>query len=111
METVCQAARFVQDIEDIERVQEYTQPPPNTANYSCYSIESIASLDLLQTVVTQTLLQPCRKKNTMSFLKVVIPLFIVLGILQAAVLTLPFLYLRFEWWLNPIEKFLFIALL
>lgn len=47
----------------------------------------------------------------MSFLKVAIPFLIVFGILQAAVLTLPFLYLRFEYYLNPLEKCLFAALL
>lgn len=43
----------------------------------------------------------------MSPLKVIIPLFIVLGILQAAVLSLPFIYWRFAGYMGPINKFLF----
>lgn len=43
----------------------------------------------------------------MSPLKVIIPLFIVLGILQAAVLSLPFFYWRFAGYMGPINKFLF----
>lgn len=43
----------------------------------------------------------------MSPLKVIIPLFIVLGLLQAAVLVLPFVYWRFAAYMGPINKFLF----
>ncbi|KAF3033343.1 hypothetical protein E8E11_002203 [Didymella keratinophila] len=43
----------------------------------------------------------------MSPLKIIIPLFIVLGILQAAVLSLPFFYWRFAGYMGPINKFLF----
>ncbi|KAJ4404480.1 hypothetical protein N0V91_005824 [Didymella pomorum] len=43
----------------------------------------------------------------MSPLKVILPLFIVLGILQAAVLSLPFVYWRFAGYMGPINKFLF----
>ncbi|KAF3033076.1 hypothetical protein E8E12_002355 [Didymella heteroderae] len=43
----------------------------------------------------------------MSPLKVIIPLFIVLGILQATVLSLPFVYWRFAGYMGPINKFLF----
>ncbi|KAJ4987568.1 hypothetical protein SVAN01_06881 [Stagonosporopsis vannaccii] len=47
----------------------------------------------------------------MSFLKTIIPLLIVLGLLQAAVLALPLLYWRFSFYLNPIERYLFGAIL
>lgn len=47
----------------------------------------------------------------MSPLKVIIPLFIVLGILQAAVLSLPFIYWRFACYMGPINKLLFSSFL
>lgn len=43
----------------------------------------------------------------MSFLKTIIPLLVVLGLLQAAVLALPLLYWRLSFYLNPIERYLF----
>lgn len=46
-------------------------------------------------------------EGIMSPLKVILPLFIVLGILQAAVLSLPFVYWRFAGYMGPINKFLF----
>lgn len=43
----------------------------------------------------------------MSSLRVILPVFIVLGLLQAAVLTLPFAYWRFAAYMGPINKILF----
>ena len=42
----------------------------------------------------------------MALLKLIIPLFIVLGLLQAAVLALPFIYWRIQAYMSPINKFL-----
>lgn len=43
----------------------------------------------------------------MSTIKLIIPLLIVLGLLQAAVLTLPFIYCRFASSMGSINKVLF----
>jgi hypothetical protein len=47
----------------------------------------------------------------MSPLKLIIPLFIVLGALQTGVLTLPFIYWRCAAYLGPVNRFLFSAFL
>lgn len=47
----------------------------------------------------------------MSILKTIIPVLFLLGMLQAAVLSLPLLFWRFQYWLNPIEKFLLVVAL
>jgi hypothetical protein len=46
-------------------------------------------------------------RTAMSAFKLLIPLFIVLGLLQAAVLALPFIYWRIQIYMGPVKKLLF----